>query len=122
MKGFVWNAFLQSACVGLGWSLAWPAAPQELHTGSSVPLHQGHGRQLAFSCTGNNPAGLECMVACISWSGTIGPEAASWSQAMIAGRFLAGVGIGLSSALVPLYISEVHALPHQPIRDFHKSR
>ena len=30
---------------------------------------------------------------------------------MIAGRFLAGVGIGLSSALVPLYISEVHALP-----------
>lgn len=26
---------------------------------------------------------------------------------MIAGRFLAGIGIGLSSALVPLYISEV---------------
>lgn len=26
---------------------------------------------------------------------------------MVAGRFLAGVAIGLSSALVPLYISEV---------------
>ena len=34
---------------------------------------------------------------------------------MIAGRFLAGVGIGLSSALVPLYISEVRTQPHQPI-------
>jgi hypothetical protein len=30
---------------------------------------------------------------------------------MIAGRFLAGIGIGLSSALVPLYISEVPARP-----------
>lgn len=29
---------------------------------------------------------------------------------MVAGRFLAGVAIGLSSALVPLYISEVRAL------------
>lgn len=42
------------------------------------------------------------------------------TQAMIAGRFLAGVGIGLSSALVPLYISEVRALPHQPIKDSYK--
>ena len=60
---------------GLESSLA--CRPQELHAGPSVPLHQGHGCQLAFSCTANNPAGLECMVACISWSGTIGPEAAS---------------------------------------------
>lgn len=31
-------------------------------------------------------------------------------SAMIAGRLIAGVGIGLSSALVPLYISEVSSL------------
>jgi hypothetical protein len=29
---------------------------------------------------------------------------------MVAGRFLAGVAIGLSSALVPLYISEVRRM------------
>lgn len=29
-------------------------------------------------------------------------------QTMIIGRVLAGIGIGISSAIVPLYISEVH--------------
>jgi hypothetical protein len=38
-----------------------------------------------------------------------GGVAAAAPQGMIAGRFLAGIGIGLSSALVPLYISEVAA-------------
>ncbi len=38
-----------------------------------------------------------------------GGAAAAAPQGMIAGRFLAGIGIGLSSALVPLYISEVAA-------------
>jgi MFS family permease len=40
----------------------------------------------------------------------VGPllsAAASNINMMVAGRFLAGVAIGLSSALVPLYISEV---------------
>lgn len=31
-------------------------------------------------------------------------------QAMIVGRLLAGIGIGISSAIVPLYISEVFFL------------
>lgn len=29
-------------------------------------------------------------------------------ETMIIGRLLAGIGIGISSAIVPLYISEVH--------------
>jgi MFS family permease len=42
----------------------------------------------------------------------VGPllsAAANGLNMMVAGRFLAGVAIGLSSALVPLYISEVRA-------------
>ncbi|KAK9825443.1 hypothetical protein WJX81_000012 [Elliptochloris bilobata] len=40
-------------------------------------------------------------------AGALLSATATGLQAMIAGRFLAGIGIGLSSALVPLYISEV---------------
>ena len=43
---------------------------------------------------------------------TLGPlvsATATSLTAMVAGRVLAGFGIGLSSALVPLYISEVGA-------------
>jgi MFS family permease len=40
-------------------------------------------------------------------AGPVLSAAATSINVMIAGRFLAGVAIGLSSALVPLYISEV---------------
>jgi MFS family permease len=43
-------------------------------------------------------------------AGPLLSAAATSINVMIAGRFLAGVAIGLSSALVPLYISEVGGL------------
>lgn len=46
--------------------------------------------------------------------GSILCATAGSATALLAGRFLCGVGIGLTSAVTPVYISEVHSCLHVP--------
>ena len=101
-----------TSCVYRGpYPLAWSPAdifPVLLQVVSSALLGATAGSITGSSLADKRGRKKSFLIACLPLVlGSFLCASATSAQSMLAGRFFAGVGIGLSSALVPLYISEV---------------